>query len=119
MRWTILILIILITTGCENIGVGGSNPSVYTKTVSECGCGGVMYLMDNPNQVAQKVTLVRTRQSGTAAKKRKTIRVTIQPRTEKKLGCSEINLYITGRSQYCDTHQSFYVKKSRDIKKRK
>jgi len=118
MKWMIFVLLILISTGCENIGLTSSNPSVYTKSVNECGCDGVMYIMHNPNQFAQKVSLVRIRQSGTASKKRKTITMTIQPRAQKRIGCSEINLYITGRSEYCDTHQSFYIKKSRDIKKR-
>ncbi len=118
MKWAILVLIILITVGCDGIGVGGAYPSIYTKSVNECGCDGVMYMMKNPNQFAQKVTLVRSRQSGTSAEKRKTLTLIIQPRAQKKIGCSEINLYITGRSEYCDTHQSFYIKKSRDIKKR-
>ncbi len=119
MKWVVFILIILITAGCENIGLKSSNTSVYTKSVNECGCDGVMYIMTNSHQLPQKVTLIRSRQSGTASKKRKTFTMTIQPHTEKKLGCSEINLFITGRSKFCDTHQSFYIKKSRDIKARK
>lgn len=117
MKWAIIILTIFSITGCENIGLGGSYPSIYTKQSLECGCDGVMYIIDNTSQKAQAVTIVRLRQSGTAPKKRQEINMIIQPRIEKKLGCSEINLFISGRSQYCDTHQSFYVKKYRDIQK--
>lgn len=116
MRWIFLLVVPLLFLGCDSIGLSGSYPSIYTKNSSECGCDGVMYMIKNPNQKAQKVTLVRVRQSGTAPKRRKDVSMTIQPKIEKKLGCSEINLYISGRSPYCDTHQSFYVKKYRDLK---
>lgn len=116
MRWVLLLTLPLLFLGCDSIGLSGSYPSIYTKSTSECGCDGVMYMIKNPNQKAQKVTLVRVRQSGTAPKRRKNISMTIQPKIEKKLGCSEINLYISGRSPYCDTHQSFYVKKYRELK---
>ena len=119
MRWTLLFVLPLLFLGCDSIGLGGSYPSIYTKNMPECGCDGVMYMIKNPNQKAQKVTLVRIRQSGTAPKIRKEISMIIQPKIEKRLGCSEINLYISGRSEYCDTHQSFYVKKYRDIKSKR
>ena len=105
-------------SSCDSIGLGGSYPSIYSKHVPQCGCDGVMYMIKNPNQSMQKVTLVRTRISGTAPAKRKTLSMLLQPKVEKKLGCSEINLYISGRSQYCDTHQSFYVKKYKEIKRK-
>ncbi len=119
MKWIALGLSVLLWTGCDSIGLSGTYPSIYTKAVNECGCDGVMYIIENPNLKAQKVTLVRTRQTGTSPKKRTTLEFIIQPKVEKKLGCSEINLNITGRSQYCDTHQSFYVKKYRDLKEKK
>ncbi|MDF1881977.1 hypothetical protein JHD50_11825 [Sulfurimonas sp. MAG313] len=114
----VVIFPILFFLGCDSIGFGGSYPSIYSKHVPECGCDGVMYIIYNPNQSMQKVTLVRTRISGTSPAKRKTIKMLLQPKVEKKLGCSEINLYITGRSQYCDTHQSFYVKKYKELKRK-
>ncbi len=116
MRQFYLFLLPLLFFGCDSIGLSGSYPSIYTKKSSECGCDGVMYLIKNPNQKPQKVTLVRVRQSGTAPKKRQDILMTLQPKIEKKLGCSEINLYISKRSPYCDTQQSFYVKKYRELK---
>lgn len=116
MKWMMILLTLWVFSGCDGIGLGGSYPSIYTKPVNECGCDGVMYIINNPNQKAQHVTLVRTRQSGTAPKQRKELKMIIQPKVDKKLGCSEINLHITGRSKYCDTHQSFYVKKYRDLK---
>ena len=119
MRWFILLLPFVLFTGCDSIGLGGTYPTIYTKNMPECGCDGVMYMIKNPNQKAQRVTLTRIRQSGTAPKKRKNITMIIQPRIEKKLGCSEINLYISRSSPYCDTHQSFYVKKYRDLKSKK
>ncbi len=102
--------------GCDSIGLGGSYPSIYTRQSSECGCGSVMYMIKNPNQMPQKITLVRVRQSGTAPKNRQNISMILQPKIEKKLGCSEINLYISGRSPYCDTQQSFYVKTYKELK---
>ncbi len=98
MRRYCLFVLPLLFLGCDSIGLGGSYPSIYTKKSSECGCDGVMYMIKNPNQKPQKVTLVRVRQSGTAPKKRKDILMTLQPRVEKKLGCSALNLYISGRS---------------------
>jgi len=118
MRLIFLILPVFLFFGCDSIGLGGSYPSVYTKNSSECGCDGVMYMITNPNQTAQKVTLVRVRQSGTAPKRRDNLQITLQPKIEKRLGCSEINLYISKQSPYCDTHQSFYVKKYRELKKK-
>jgi len=118
MKVLLSIILLLFFIGCDSIGLGGSYPSIYSKRVPECGCDGVMYMIKNPNQSAQRVTLVRTRISGTAPAKRKDIKMIIQPKIEKKLGCSEINLYITGRSQYCDTHQSFYVKTYKALKKK-
>ena len=112
------VLIALFFSACDSIGLGGSYPSIYTKNMPECGCDGVMYMIKNPNQNVQKVTVVRVRQSGTAPKRRKEIVMLLQPKIEKKLGCSEVNLYISGRSPYCDTHQSFYVKKYREVKAR-
>ncbi len=112
------VLIALFFSACDSIGLGGIYPSIYTKNMPECGCDGVMYMIKNPNQNVQKVTVVRVRQSGTAPKRRKEISMLLQPKIEKKLGCSEINLYISGRSPYCDTHQSFYVKKYREVKAR-
>lgn len=119
MKALMLLLTIFIFLGCESIGLGGSYPSIYSKHVPECGCDGVMYMIKNPNQSMQKVTLVRTRISGTAPAERKTISMLLQPKIEKKLGCSEINLFITGRSEFCDTHQSFYVKKYKEVKQKK
>ncbi len=116
MRRFYLFLLPLFFLGCDSIGLGGSYPSIYTKNSSECGCDGVMYMIKNPNQRAQKITLVRVRQSGTAPKSRQDVSMILQPRIEKKLGCSEINLYISGRSPYCDTQQSFYVKKYKELK---
>lgn len=116
MRFFILLLPFFIFSGCDSIGLGGSYPSIYSKNVPQCGCDGVMYIIKNPNQSIQKVTLVRTRISGTAPAKRKNISMLLQPKIEKKLGCSEINLFITGRSEFCDTHQSFYVKKYKEVK---
>ncbi len=113
------VLIALFFLGCDGIGLGGSYPSIYTKSMAECGCDGVMYMIRNPNQNVQKVTVMRVRQSGTAPKRRKEISMILQPKIEKKLGCSEVNLYISGRSHYCDTHQSFYVKKYREVKTKK
>jgi len=119
MRKLIMLLLpLFLYLGCDSIGLGGSYPSIYSKHVSECGCGGVMYYIQNPNQSMQSVVLVRTRISGTSPSERKTIKMLLQPKFEKKLGCSEINLYITGRSQYCDTHQSFYVKKYKELKRK-
>ncbi len=115
MKWLILAFSLLFI-GCDSIGLGGSYPSIYTRQAAECGCDGVMYVMKNTNQTAQRVVLVRVRQSGTAPTKRTEQTMTIQPMVEKKLGCSEINLYITGRTEYCDTHQSFYIKSYRAIK---
>ncbi len=119
MKSFFILTLAFVFVGCEGIGLGGNYPAIYTKHVNECGCDGVMYIIENPNLQAQKVTLVRTRQSGTSPKKRKEIIMIIQPKAEKKLGCSEINLDITGRAQYCDTQQSFYVKKYRDLKVKK
>jgi hypothetical protein len=119
MRYIFLILPVFLFLGCDSIGLGGSYPSIYTQNSPECGCDGVMYKITNPNLTAQKVTVVRVRQSGTAPKRRENIEVTLQPKIEKRLGCSEINLYITGRSEFCDTHQSFYVKKYRELKSTK
>ena len=116
MRYIGLFLLVILFSGCDSIGLGGSYPSIYTKNSPECGCEGVMYMITNPNLTAQKVTVVRVRQSGTAPKRRENIEVTLQPKIEKRLGCSEINLYITGRSEFCDTHQSFYVKKYRELR---
>jgi len=116
MRYIGLFLSVILFSGCDSIGLGGSYPSIYTKNSPECGCEGVMYMITNPNLTAQKVTVVRVRQSGTAPKRRENIEVTLQPKIEKRLGCSEINLYITGRSEFCDTHQSFYVKKYRELR---
>jgi len=118
MKWSVLFLPVLLFVGCDSIGLGGAYPSIYSKRVSECGCGGVMYMIKNPNQSIQAVTLVRTRTSGTAPQQRKEIKMLLQPKIEKRLGCSQINLFITGRSQYCDTHQSFYVKKYREVKRK-
>jgi len=117
MKALISLVLVMSFIGCDSIGLGGSYPSIYSKNVPECGCGGVMYFIQNPNQTMQSVVLVRTRISGTAPAERKEIKMLLQPKIEKKLGCSEINLYITGRSQYCDTHQSFYVKKYKELKK--
>jgi hypothetical protein len=116
MRYVVLLLSFILFSGCDSIGLGGSYPSIYTQNSPECGCGGVMYKITNPNLTAQKVTVVRVRQSGTAPKRRDNLYVTLQPKIEKRLGCSEINLYITGRSEFCDTHQSFYVKKYRELR---
>jgi hypothetical protein len=116
MKFVLAVLTIFVLQGCDSIGLGGSYPSIHTKKSSECGCDGVMYIINNPNQKAQKITIARVRQSGTEVKKRKDIFITVYPHVEKKLGCSEINLYISGRSKYCDTHQSFYVKKYKTIK---
>ena len=116
MRVFVFLVTVFFFMGCDSIGLGGSYPSIYSKHVPECGCDGVMYMIKNPNQTMQSVTLVRTRISGTAPAQRKEIKMLLQPKFEKKLGCSEINLFITGRSQYCDTHQSFYVKKYREVK---
>lgn len=118
MRFVFLVLPVFIFFGCDGIGLGGSYPSIYSKNVPECGCDGVMYMIKNPNQRAQRVTLVRTRTSGTSPQKRKEIKMVIQPMVEKKLGCSEINLYISRQSPYCDTHQSFYVKTYTEIKQK-
>lgn len=115
MRWSILLLSFVLFSGCDSIGVGGSYPSIYTEKSPECGCGGVMYKIVNPDLNAQKVTIVRVRQSGTAPKRRDNLQMTLQPKIEKRLGCSEINLYISKQSPYCDTHQSFYVKKYRAL----
>lgn len=111
MRWSILLLSFVLFSGCDSIGLGGSYPSIHTEKSPECGCGGVMYKIVNPDLSAQKVTVVRVRQSGTAPKRRDDLQMTLQPKIEKRLGCSEINLYISRQSPYCDTHQSFYVKK--------
>ena len=119
MKWFSVFLTAFLFFGCDSIGLGGSYPSIYSKRTPECGCDGVLYMIQNPNQSMQKVTLVRTRISGTAPAKRDTISMLLQPKIEKKLGCSEINLFITGRSQYCDTHQSFYVKKYKELKQKK
>ncbi len=119
MKYFVMLLAFFVFLGCEGIGLGGSYPSIYSKHVPECGCDGVMYMIQNPNQSMQKVTLVRTRISGTAPAKRDTISMLLQPKIEKKLGCSEINLFITGRSEYCDTHQSFYVKTYKELKQKK
>jgi len=119
MKLIVLLLPILMFLGCDSIGLGGTYPSVYSKRTSECGCDGVMYMIKNPNQSMQSVVLMRTRISGTAPADRKEIKMLLQPKIEKKLGCSEINLFITGRSQYCDTHQSFYVKKYKEVKRKK
>lgn len=112
------LFIALLFLGCDSIGLGGSYPNIYSRHVNECGCGGVMYYIKNPNQSMQNVTVVRTRISGTSPTKRKSIKMLLQPKIEKKLGCSEINLHISGRSQYCDTHQSFYVKSYKEVKKK-
>lgn len=114
----IFFIISLFFSACDGIGLSGSYPSIYSKSTPECACDGVMYMIKNPNQSIQKVTLVRTRTSGTAPAKRKTIKMTLQPKFEKKLGCSELNLHISGRSQYCDTHQSFYVKSYKALKRK-
>ena len=119
MRFVFLVLPVFIFLGCDSIGVGGSYPSIYTKNSPECGCDGVMYMITNPNQTAQKVTVARVRQSGTAPKQRQDIYLTLQPKIEKRLGCYEINLYITGRSEFCDTHQSLYVKNYKELKSAK
>ncbi len=119
MRWSVLLLPFFLFPGCDSIGVGGSYPFIYTEQSNECGCDGVMYMIENPNQSIQAVTIVRTRHSGTAPKKRETIRMTIQPKAKKRLGCSEVNLFISKQSPYCDTHQSFYVKKYRELKSKK
>jgi hypothetical protein len=116
MKRLVLLLSFLFFSGCDSIGLGGSYPSIYTENSPECGCDGVMYKITNPNQTAQKVTVVRVRQSGTAPKRRDNLQITLQPKIEKRLGCSEINLYISKQSPYCDTHQSFYVKKYRELK---
>lgn len=116
MRYSILLLIFILFSGCDSIGLSGSYPSVHTKNMPECGCDGVMYMITNPNLSVQKVTVTRIRQSGTAPKQRKDIVMTLQPKAEKRLGCSEINLFISKQSPYCDTHQSFYVKKYKEIK---
>jgi hypothetical protein len=116
MRYIFLILPVFLFLGCDSIGLGGSYPSIYTQKSPECGCDGVMYKITNPNLTAQKVTVVRVRQSGTAPKRRDNIEMVLQPKIEKRLGCSEINLYISRQSPYCDTHQSFYVKKYRALK---
>jgi len=118
MKMVSIFFISLVFTSCESIGLGGSYPSIYAKHVPECGCDGVMYMIKNPNQSIQKVTLVRTRISGTAPAKRKNISMLLQPKIEKKLGCSKINLHISSRSQYCDTQQSFYVKKYKALKRK-
>jgi len=119
MKRLVLLISFLLFSGCDSIGVGGSYPSIYTENSPECGCDGVMYKITNPNLTAQKVTVVRVRQSGTAPKRRENIQITLQPKIEKRLGCSEINLYISKQSPYCDTHQSFYVKKYRELKTEK
>ncbi len=118
MRLLFLLLPVVFFLGCDSIGVGGSYPSIYSKKSSECGCDGVMYVIKNPNQNVQRVTLVRTRTSGTEPQKRQEITMLLQPKIEKKLGCSEINLFISRKSPYCDTHQSFYVKKYREVKQK-
>jgi len=116
MKFIIFILTIFLFSGCDSIGLNSSYPSIYTKQSNECGCDGVMYMLKNPHSKAQKVTLARVRQSGTGTKKRKDILITVYPRVDKKLGCSDINLYISRGSKYCDTTQSFYIKKAREIK---
>lgn len=116
MRFFILLLPIFVFVACEGIGLSGEYPSIYSKSDPKCGCDGVMYIIKNPNMSIQKVTLSRTQISGTAPARRKTMMMTLQPKTEKKLGCSEINLFIQGRSTFCDTHQSFYVKKYQEVK---
>lgn len=117
MRYSVLLLLFVLFSGCDNIGLDGAYPSISTQNSPECGCGGVMYKISNPNPTAQKVTVVRVRQSGTAPKRRDNLQISIQPKIEKRLGCSEINLFITGRSEFCDTHQSFYVKKYTELSK--
>ena len=119
MKWIVFLLPLLVFTGCDKIGLGGQYPSIYTKNSSECGCDGVQYLIKNPNQSIQKVTLMRIRQSGTAPKRRQEVKMTLHPKVEKRLGCSQINLYIDGRSEFCDTTQSFYVKKYKELKQKK
>lgn len=119
MKYFVMLLAFFIFLGCDNIGFGGAYPSIYSKHLPECGCAGVMYIIKNPNQNVQKVTLVRTRTSGTAPQTRKELTIMLQPKIEKKLGCSEINLFISKQSPYCDTHQSFYVKKYREVKSKK
>jgi len=116
MKWIILLISVFIFSGCDSIGLNSSYPSIYTKISSECSCNSVMYILKNTGSKAQNVTIIRTRQSGTASKKRLEIKIIIQPRVEKKLGCADINLYISRSSSYCDTTQSFYVKKSRELK---
>jgi len=118
MRYLLLCIPIFLFLGCDSIGLGGSYPSIYSKRDAQCGCDGVMYMIINPNQSAQAVTLVRTRTSGTAPQQRKEIKMILQPKIEKRLGCSEINLFISRQSPYCDTHQSFYVKKYKALKKK-
>jgi hypothetical protein len=116
MKYIILLLSAFVFLGCDSIGLSGSYPSIYSKHDAECGCDGVMYIINNPNQNIQQVTLVRTRISGTSPTKRDEIKMTLQPKFEKKLGCSEINLFISKQSPYCDTHQSFYVKAYKELK---
>jgi hypothetical protein len=50
MKQLVLFLLPLFFLGCDSIGLGGSYPSIYTKSSSECGCDGVMYMIKNPNQ---------------------------------------------------------------------
>lgn len=119
MRRIVLLLPVFLFLGCESIGLGGSYPSIYSRYLPECGCGGMMFLIKNPNQNMQSVTLVRTRTSGTAPQERKKIKILLQPKTEKKLGCSEINLFISRKSPYCDSHQSFYVKTYKEVKRKR
>ena len=118
MRFFILLLPFFIFVGCDSIGLSGSYPAIYSQNDPECGCDGVLYIIQNPNHSMQKVTIVQTRISGTAPAKRKTISMLLQPKVKKKLGCSEINLFIQGRSEFCDTHQSFYVKTYTEVKQK-
>lgn len=116
MRWKLLFLPLSLFLGCESrIGSQEAYPSIYTKQAAECRCEGVMYLLKNPDLSAQRVSIVRVRQSGTGPKQRQELKMTLQPKTEKKLGCSEINLSLSKDSPYCDAHQSFYVKRYREL----
>ena len=78
MKVFVFLVTVFLFMGCDSIGLGGTYPAIYSKHVSECGCGGVMYMIKNPNQTMQSVVLVRTRISGTAPAQRKEIKMLLQ-----------------------------------------
>ena len=49
MKLIVFLLPLLLFVGCDKIGLAGKYPSIYTKNSSECGCGGVQYLIKHPN----------------------------------------------------------------------